>query len=276
MTKAPWPSLALRIALALAFGASLNPGCSAQQVDAVKHDSLASRIRSDAVVALFPKKAAKNVSANWPLVQTELQHFGLGDSRPMIIYALATIRVETGTFSPDPEQPSRYSKTIDRPGYAGIQASGTERPYGAYDSTIRFRKDGTPIINKQLGNCLYTGIDEKLMRSRHGMPPRPECDDGILFRGRGFIQLTGRYNYEQMQKEIAGNVPVDIAKNPDDAGRPEVAAKILAAYLANRKAEIEGHMSARRFSDARKVVNKAALGLPEFEAFVAAAEKALP
>jgi predicted chitinase len=109
-----------------------------------------------------------------------------------------------------------------------------------------------------------------------GCPPRPECDDGILFRGRGFIQLTGRYNYEQMQKEIAGKVPVDIAKNPDDAGRPGVAAKILAAYLANRKAEIEGHMSARRFSDARKVVNKAALGLPEFEAFVAAAEKALP
>jgi predicted chitinase len=262
--------------LALALGASLTSGSSAQQVDPAKRANLASRIRSEAVVALFPKKAAKNIAANWPLVQTELQRFGLGDSRPMIIYALATIRVETGTFAPNPEQPSRYSKTLDRPGYAGIQASGTDRPYGAYDSTIKFRKDGTPIINKQLGNCLYTGIDEKLMRSRHGMPPRPECDDGILFRGRGFIQLTGRYNYEQMQKEITGKVAVDIVKNPDEAGRPEVAAKILAAYLANCKAEVEGHMNARRFSDARKVVNKAALGLPEFEAFVVAAEKALP
>jgi hypothetical protein len=255
MMEALRPLALRRAATVLALSAALHLPGSAQQVNSAKRDSLASRVPTDAVAALFPKKAAKNVSANWPLVQAELQHFGLGDSRPMIIYALATIRVETGSFSPDPEQPSSYSKTIDRPGYAGIQASGVERPYGAYDSTIRFKKDGTPIINKQLGNCLYTGVDEKLMRSRHGMPPRPECDDGILFRGRGFIQLTGRYNYEQMQKEVADKVAVDIVKNPDDAGRPDVAAKILAAYLSTRRAEIEAHMNARRFSEARKLVN---------------------
>jgi hypothetical protein len=180
--------------LALAASAILLPLLSAG-AEGLKTE-LVGRITKEQVAALFPRTAKANVHANWPLVQTELQRFGLGDSKEVVVYALATIRVETSNFSSDPEQPSTHSTTIDRPGYGGIQASGTERPFGAYDSTMRLRKDGTPIINKQLGNCYYTGVDEKLMRSRQGMPPRPECEDGILFRGRGFVQLTGRYNYE--------------------------------------------------------------------------------
>jgi putative chitinase len=234
-----------------------------------------SQVTEEQVAALFPKRARRNVFANWPLVQRELRNYGLSQSRDMVIYALATIRVETGTFSPAPELPSSYSKTLDRPGYAGIQASGVGRPFGAYDSTIRFKNDGTPVINKNLGNCYYPGVDEQLMRSRQGMPPRPECEDGIRFRGRGFIQLTGKYNYEQMQKQVASKLSTNIIANPDDAGKPEVAAKILAVYLANNRTEIEGSMHAARYADARRVVNAAALGLAEFTSFVKAADKAL-
>ncbi|HEV7515250.1 MAG TPA: hypothetical protein VGR07_03020 [Thermoanaerobaculia bacterium] len=234
---------------------------------------LVDRIAIDQVATLYPKKAKANVHANWPFVQAELKRFGLGDSREIIIYALATIRVETSTFTPKPESPSDYSKTLDRASYAGIQDPGTERPFGAYDSTIRFRNDGTPIINKQLGNCLYTGKDEELMRSRQGMPPRPECEDGMRFRGRGFIQLTGRYNYEQMQKRVSGKLNVDIVNNPDDAGKPEVAAKILAVFLVENRLAIERHMKAKNYVAARKIVNKAALGMEVFSGVINAAEK---
>lgn len=115
--------------------------------------------------------------------------------------------------------------------YAGIQDKGTERPFGSYDSTIKFDKDGKPIINKHLGNRLYTGKDEELMRSRHGDPPREDFNDGERYRGRGFVQLTGRYNYQQMQKRLEGRLKVDLVEHPETAADADTAAGILACLI---------------------------------------------
>ena len=35
--------------------------------------------------------------------------------------------------------------------------------------------------------------------------------DGWKFRGRGFIQITGKYNYQQFSKDFG----LDIVENPD-------------------------------------------------------------
>jgi predicted chitinase len=67
-----------------------------------------------------------------------------------------------------------------------------------------------------------------------------------------------------MQQQIADKVKVDIVDNPDDAGKPEVAAKIFAAFLAKHRSEIEKHMEGKDYRNARKVVNNAALGLDVF------------
>lgn len=234
------------------------------------------KLKTEHVAALFPKNARTNVSTNWPLVKAELKQYGLADSKALIVYALATIRVETGRFSPTPELPSTYSKTIDKAGYAGIRDPGTERPFGAYDSSITYGRDGRPLINKHLGNCLYTGKDEMLMRQRHGMPPRPTCDDGERFRGRGFIQITGRYNYERMQKGLNGRIQIDLVSNPESAGTPEIAAKILAIYLAERRGDIERAMAAKDYVAARKIVNTAALGMDVFRDVVSETDRMFP
>jgi hypothetical protein len=76
-----------------------------------------------------------------------------------------------------------------------------------------------------------------------------------------------------MQKRVSGKINVDIVNNPDDAGKPEVAAKILVAFLAENRLEIERHMKAKNYVAARKVVNKAALGVKEFSGVINAAEK---
>lgn len=47
--------------------------------------------------------------------------------------------------------------------------------------------------------------------------------DGYKFRGRGFVQLTGRYNYSKVGKLIG----VDLVANPDRALNPDIAARIL-------------------------------------------------
>lgn len=85
----------------------------------------------------------------------------------------------------------------------------------------------------------------------------PAADgDGIVFAGRGFVQITGFKNYARASAEIG----VDFVADPDAALVPENAAKILFRGM------MEGWFTGRRLSDffkgdrddalgARKIVN---------------------
>lgn len=54
-----------------------------------------------------------------------------------------------------------------------------------------------------------------------------EPGDGVLFAGRGFVQVTGRSNYLRLGKEIG----VDLVAEPDRAMDPPVAASIMFAGM---------------------------------------------
>lgn len=54
--------------------------------------------------------------------------------------------------------------------------------------------------------------------------------DGVKFRGRGFIQITGRWDYAHFGSEVGR----DLVGNPDLALDPAVAAEILALYFEER------------------------------------------
>jgi putative chitinase len=56
--------------------------------------------------------------------------------------------------------------------------------------------------------------------------------DGERYKGRGFIQLTGRDNYTRAGKALG--IPLD--SNPELAAQPEVAAKVAVWYWQNRVA----------------------------------------
>jgi predicted chitinase len=56
--------------------------------------------------------------------------------------------------------------------------------------------------------------------------------DGYKFRGRGFVQLTGRANYADLSKKLFGDDR--LVKNPDLANDPKIAAKIALEYHVNR------------------------------------------
>ncbi len=51
--------------------------------------------------------------------------------------------------------------------------------------------------------------------------------DGARYTGRGFIQLTGRYNYRQFGQQLG----IPLEDNPELALRADVAARVLALYL---------------------------------------------
>ncbi|WP_245808314.1 glycoside hydrolase family 19 protein [Deinococcus hopiensis] len=54
--------------------------------------------------------------------------------------------------------------------------------------------------------------------------------DGYRYRGRGWIQLTGRHNYRRFGQKLG----LDLEGNPDLAARADVAAKLAAAYWTDR------------------------------------------
>jgi putative chitinase len=86
--------------------------------------------------------------------------------------------------------------------------------------------------------------------------------DGTLFKGRGFVQLTGRANYQQIGAAIGmGN---QLVQNPDLANDPDVAAKILAAFLQSKKDRIRQALQASDLAEARKLVNGGSHGLADF------------
>lgn len=66
-----------------------------------------------------------------------------------------------------------------------------------------------------------------------------EPGDGYLFRGRGFVQVTGRANYEYWARRLK----IDLAGNPELATEPETAAEILVLGMK------EGKFTGRKLDD---------------------------
>lgn len=54
--------------------------------------------------------------------------------------------------------------------------------------------------------------------------------DGERYKGRGFIQLTGKYNYEKAGQALG----LPLAQKPELAERPDVAAKVAVWFWKNR------------------------------------------
>jgi len=84
--------------------------------------------------------------------------------------------------------------------------------------------------------------------------------DGANFRGRGFVQLTGRANYTHYASEIS----VDLVKNPDLANDPQIAAKLLARFLGDREDRIREALAISDLATARRLVNGGSNGLDRF------------
>ena len=115
------------------------------------------------------------------------------------------------------------------------ETADTMQPITEYGGRKYFDKYDTGKLAKALGNT-------------------PEADgDGYRYRGRGYVQITGRANYSK-----AGDwLKLDLINNPDLALQPTIAAQILVRGCIN------GWFTGKKLSDylpgdyvnARRVVN---------------------
>jgi putative chitinase len=106
-------------------------------------------------------------------------------------------------------------------------------------------------------------------RSDLGNGPAP---DGALFKGRGFVQLTGRANYTF----YGGVIGQPLAVQPDLACDPVIAGKILAAFLQAHETRLRAALADNDLASARRLVNGGAHGLGDFIAAYTAGLAALP
>lgn len=155
------------------------------------------------------------------------------DDKELVLMALATVRAESEGFEPIDEGKSKYNTD-----------PGAE-PFNKYDA-------GTSI-GRRLGN------------TQHG--------DGARYKGRGFIQLTGRENYRKIGQAIG--MGSELEDNPEKANDPVVAAKVLAQFLKVKQARIKYAILGRDLAYARKLVNGGSHGLDRFEDTFTRGEAAL-
>lgn len=86
--------------------------------------------------------------------------------------------------------------------------------------------------------------------------------DGANFKGRGFIQLTGRANYTTIGSQIG----VDLVSKPEKANDSQIAATILATFIKSKERRIREALLDGDLRRARPLVNGGLHGLEQFKA----------
>lgn len=110
------------------------------------------------------------------------------------------------------------------------------------DESFRYTRDNSQIPVKyahRQGEEVLTsarlealnGKPEKLAELMYGgRMGNDQPGDGYTYRGRGYMQLTGKENYAAAGKALG----LDLVKNPDLAAEPQNASKIATWYWENR------------------------------------------
>jgi predicted chitinase len=87
--------------------------------------------------------------------------------------------------------------------------------------------------------------------------------DGDSFKGRGFVQLTGRFNYSKLDKELG--LGGALMKNPELANDSKVAAEILAQFIKGQESRLRDALQSGDLARARRLINGGSHGLEAFK-----------
>ena len=85
--------------------------------------------------------------------------------------------------------------------------------------------------------------------------------DGYLYRGRGYVQITGRENYRKMSDALGLNGDDDLILHPDNALHPDVAYRIMSygmrrgSFTGKKLADYISGSNAD-YTNARRIINR--------------------
>jgi putative chitinase len=138
---------------------------------------------------------------------------------------------------------------------AGIK--GTE--LAAFLSQVAHESHDFKSMVEYGGSLDFRKYDPKYAPRKAKILGNTKAGDGAKYKGRGYIQITGRYNYG-----IAGNaIGIDLVNNPKLAEKPSVAAKIAIWYWKLRvQPNVDDFSNVR---DVTKPINPGLRGLEDRE-----------
>jgi hypothetical protein len=164
---------------------------------------------------------------NIGLIKDELAQKGFDEKQ---ILSVLSVAQKESQFQPREENLKGYANTKDndyiRRVFKSIDKDGKDIPGGRLtkakysDAELEKLKKDTPRFTE----AVYgkdTGIGKSMGNTEEG--------DAWKYRGRGFIQLTGKKNYKEASQAIFGDDR--LVKNPDLAMEPKLAAKITAWFV---------------------------------------------
>ena len=114
--------------------------------------------------------------------------------------------------------------------------------------------EGRSRFNTSPGGAPFDLYDNRIDIGNQGAP------DGERFRGRGFVQLTGRHNYESYGARLG----LDLVAHPELANAADVAADLRSLFLGDRELNIKDALMHDNFAAARRLVNGGSHGLEDF------------
>jgi putative chitinase len=138
-----------------------------------------------------------------------------------------------------------------------LMALGTIR---AETGSFKPISEGISRFNTSAGGHPFNLYDNRTDLGNQGAP------DGANFKGRGFVQLTGRANYTKFSAELG--MGDKLVLQPDLANDPTIAAQLLARFLKDKEPAIRRALANRDLKTARRLVNGGSNGLAEFTSAV--------
>jgi putative chitinase len=138
---------------------------------------------------------------------------------------------------------------------AGIK--GTE--LAAFLSQVAHESHDFKSMVEYGGSLDFRKYDPKYAPRKAKILGNTKAGDGAKYKGRGYIQITGRYNYGIAGKAIG----IDLVNNPKLAEKPSVAAKIAIWYWKLRvQPNVDDFSNVR---DVTKPINSGLRGLEDRE-----------
>ena len=185
-----------------------------------------------------PTKLTTEKAANIDLIRSELQKRGITDPG-QIAAILGNVSKESG-FIPQSEN-LNYSGRSNN----DIKTIFGSRATGKSDTELNsIKQDHT-----KMGEFMY-GANTEIGQKMGNIEP----GDGFKYRGRGFIQITGKKNYAAASKYIFGDDR--LVKNPDMANDRSVAAQITAWFMSNEGTRMAKRMGVDLLNSSQDTLNR--------------------